>query len=302
MPFAPLARACVATALLGIASVNATAAPRAKPIAWGTDAKAAFAASKKTGKPVLAFFTGSDWCGFCIRLKSEVLDKPEFARWAAEHVILLELDFPQNKRLPAALAAQNQRLATQYGVQGYPSVLILDAQGKVHGQTGYSEGTPAQWIQATARLLPEMPKPPRLALAPTLAQARADAKQSGKPMLLALTTGEVETLEQSLDAIWTDEPFTEFAKDKLVAAHVKTGQNADEAQRREAQDWLKELGVQPKPFQLLFLSPEGGPEAVKVLTRVESRTTARALMQLLSAKLKPEESKGKGKDKAPAKP
>jgi hypothetical protein len=69
-----------------------------------------------------------------------------------------------------------------------------------------------------------------------------------------------------------------------------------EARSREILDWLKVQEIRPKPFLILLVSPKVGPEAVKVLMRLQSRTTARALMQQHNARLKPEEGK------APAKP
>jgi protein disulfide-isomerase len=122
---------------------------------WLTDFEAAKAAAKQEGKVILADFTGSDWCGWCIKLKDEVFSKPEFAEWAKQKVVLLELDFPKKTQLPAELAAQNQRLKKEYGIKGYPTILFLDADGKQLGQYGYDKGGPANWIkQAEAKMTP----------------------------------------------------------------------------------------------------------------------------------------------------
>ena len=108
-------------------------------LAWLTD----FAAAKKQAaadkKPILMFFTGSDWCIWCQRLHEGVLDKPEFADFSKK-LVLVELDFPQEKQLPAELKKQNAELAEKFKVDGYPCTVVLAADGEtVLGKlSGYS--------------------------------------------------------------------------------------------------------------------------------------------------------------------
>jgi protein disulfide-isomerase len=119
---------------------------------WMTDYNKALAMSKKTGKPILADFTGSDWCGWCIKLKQEVFSKPEFNAWAKKNVILLELDYPR-KSQPAALKAQNAKLAEKYQIQGYPTILFLGSKGQVLGKYGYDRGGPSVWTSNASKML-----------------------------------------------------------------------------------------------------------------------------------------------------
>jgi protein disulfide-isomerase len=130
---------------------TAEAAPEADP--WMTDFKAACAAAKKAKKPILADFTGSDWCGWCIKLKDEVFSTPEFKAWAAKNVILLEVDFPRQKEQSEDLKKQNKELGTKYQVGGYPTVLFLDAKGKVLGKSGYLPGGPEAWLKDASKQL-----------------------------------------------------------------------------------------------------------------------------------------------------
>jgi thiol-disulfide isomerase/thioredoxin len=120
---------------------------------WMTDYNKALALSKKTGKPILADFTGSDWCGWCIRLKGEVFSKPEFAAWAKKNVILLELDYPRRKALPAGIVKQNEILAAKYKIEGYPTILFLGSKGQVLGQYGYDQGGPKTWTANADKML-----------------------------------------------------------------------------------------------------------------------------------------------------
>lgn len=114
---------------------------------WLVDIEAAYAESQKTGKPILANFTGSDWCGWCKRLTASVFVHDEFKNWAEESVVLLELDFPRRKKLPAKYQRQNQGLQQAFGVRGFPTIWVFDLEKnsetkqfgiKALGKTGYT--------------------------------------------------------------------------------------------------------------------------------------------------------------------
>jgi len=116
---------------------------------WNTDLTKAYEKSKATGRPIFAFFTCSDWCGWCHKLQNEVFSKPAFIKWAKEKVILLELDFPRHKQLPQELAQQNQYLQQAFQVAGFPTVWFFfvtkdEAKNNLNitplGSTGYPQG------------------------------------------------------------------------------------------------------------------------------------------------------------------
>ena len=122
----------------------------------------AYAASKKTGKPILANFTGSDWCGWCIRLKNEVFSTTEFKTWSDKNVILLELDFPRNKVIAEDLRQQNASLQQFFKVGGYPTLWVFNLDfteaTKLYniqslGSIGYVAGGPAEWTKQTDQIL-----------------------------------------------------------------------------------------------------------------------------------------------------
>lgn len=119
---------------------------------WLTNLDEAFLQSKKTGKPIMANFTGSDWCGWCKKLSADVFVKPEFKTWAEKNVVLLELDFPRMKQLPDDLKQQNAGLQQVFGVGGYPTVWIFkmskDEEKQQYsieaiGKTGYMQDAKA---------------------------------------------------------------------------------------------------------------------------------------------------------------
>jgi len=114
---------------------------------WGDNYKDALAAAAKDNKKVLLDFTGSDWCGWCIRLKKETFDQPAFKEYADKNLVLVEVDFPQGKTLPAAVKTQNDGLQEKYQVQGFPTLVLLSPDGKViKQQSGYIPGGPKGFI------------------------------------------------------------------------------------------------------------------------------------------------------------
>jgi thioredoxin-related protein len=114
---------------------------------WLTDLEAAKAQAKKDNKLVLIDFTGSDWCGWCIKLNQEVFSKPEFQEYAQKNLVLVELDFPNKKPQSDALKAANRKLKEQFKVSGFPTLVGLNADGKeLWKQVGYLSGGPPAFI------------------------------------------------------------------------------------------------------------------------------------------------------------
>lgn len=114
---------------------------------WQTDYKAALAEASKSDKLVLLDFTGSDWCGWCIKLDKETFSKPEFKEFAAKNLVLVEVDFPNNKPQSDALKKQNEELQTKFGVDGFPTLVLVDGTGKeVARNVGYLPGGPEGFI------------------------------------------------------------------------------------------------------------------------------------------------------------
>ena len=96
-------------------------------LTWHTDMSKATDISIKENKPMFLFFTGSDWCGWCIRLQKEVFKTPEFIKWAKDNVVLVELDFPRKNNQTDAVKLQNAQLQQQLQVNGYPTVWFVSA-------------------------------------------------------------------------------------------------------------------------------------------------------------------------------
>jgi protein disulfide-isomerase len=114
---------------------------------WEDNLETALQKAKAENKAVLVNFTGSDWCQWCIRLSDEVFSKSEFEDYAEDNLILVRLDFPRNIEQSAETKTYNNQLAQRYGVQGFPTILLFNSQGKMVLQTGYLPGGPVTYVE-----------------------------------------------------------------------------------------------------------------------------------------------------------
>lgn len=137
---------------LQAAETPAVPAPKvesvAKPALWGDDLEKAKVQATKEGKDILLDFTGSDWCGWCIKLKKEVFSTPEFEAAAPGLFVLVEADFPRDKsKLTPEVAARNEKLQADFAVQGFPTIMLLDSEGRPYARAGYQEGGPEKYLE-----------------------------------------------------------------------------------------------------------------------------------------------------------
>lgn len=113
---------------------------------WDDDYDKAIAQAKSEKKLLVMDFTGSDWCGWCIKLDKEVFSTREFKDYAKDNLVLLEVDFPQRKQQSKKLKEQNDQLQAKYKIEGYPTIIVLDPEGKKVGALGYQPGGPGPFI------------------------------------------------------------------------------------------------------------------------------------------------------------
>ena len=238
---------------LMIAALPALAGPK-----WYTDLDEAKAVAAKENKPLLVDFTGSDWCGYCIKLHAEVFDKPEFEAFAKNYV-LVELDFPSKKPQPAEEKAKNKATQTKFGVSGFPTVLLIDAKsGEAYGrQSGYGPGTgPKAYIEklsafkntaeGRAALVAESKKASEAsakraaqgakvraaieakdfdAVCKLLDEDFADAQGSRKAVVSinkALMSQRIDPANKERALKWADQAITECAGDEKMLASIKS--------------------------------------------------------------------------------
>tara|TARA_R110002050_G_scaffold24064_2_gene64108 strand:- start:25430 stop:25900 length:471 start_codon:yes stop_codon:yes gene_type:complete len=130
-------------------------------LTWHTDMDEAYAIATKENKTLLLFFTGSDWCGWCIKLQNEVLKTSDFEKWAKDNVVLVELDFPRRKALDKKLQIQNYQMQKMFQVRGYPSIHFAKPEKTTEGKkslsrlgsTGYVRGGAEKWLEVVNGIL-----------------------------------------------------------------------------------------------------------------------------------------------------
>lgn len=125
---------------------------------WTDDYAKATAEAKSENKAILLDFTGSDWCGWCMKMKKETLDTPQFNTYAQKNLILMTVDFPHNKPLPPAVKQQNAMLDAKYHAEGFPTYVLVDKFGReLWRQTGYLAGGPGVFIAALGKFYTPAP-------------------------------------------------------------------------------------------------------------------------------------------------
>ena len=135
------------------ADAAAEETPVEQELVWLTDYSQALKTAADLNRPVFIDFTGSDWCGWCIKLDKEVFSQPEFQAYARENLVLLKLDFPRNFPQSPAVKAANQALAEKYSIEGYPTIVLTDASGNELQRTGYQDGGAGKYVAHLQELL-----------------------------------------------------------------------------------------------------------------------------------------------------
>jgi thioredoxin-related protein len=124
-----------------------SSAEQSSESSWGTDLPAALNQARSENKMVLLDFTGSDWCGWCIKFDKDVLSTGQFTGYAKSKLVLVRLDFPHHKEQDAALKQANEQLSQRFNVHGFPTFVLLNSAGKeLWRQVGYAQGGPNAFI------------------------------------------------------------------------------------------------------------------------------------------------------------
>ena len=150
---------CVSAATLCMAeAVKTEESPSKKAVVvgnpvWLTSLAEAKAEAAKRKVPILADFSGSDWCGWCIKLDKEVFSTDAFRKYASENLVLLLVDFPRTKTQSDEIKKQNNELAEKFGIEGFPTILLLDAGGALLGRTSYLSGGGDNYVMHLRKLL-----------------------------------------------------------------------------------------------------------------------------------------------------
>lgn len=135
------------------AAGKAADADNAAGLQWLEDFTDAKATAAEKELPIMMYFTGSDWCGWCVKLHNEVFDQKAFQDYANKELVLMKIDFPRKTKQSQELQDKNRQLSQEFKVRGFPTVYLVDAQGKVLGRTGYKPGGAEEYVKHLKNLL-----------------------------------------------------------------------------------------------------------------------------------------------------
>lgn len=264
-------------------------------LAGGEGWSADFAAAKKEAvaskKDLLMDFTGSDWCGWCIKLKEEVFSQDAFKAGVKDKFVLVEVDFPKDQsKLTDATIKQNDELGKKYQIQGYPTILLCDADGKPFAATGYEEGGPDAYVKHLNEL-----RAKKTARDEALKSAeKATGLDKAKALVAALKEMELEdTLLVSfysnvIEDIKASDPKDETGFSKAAAAKGRIAKFQEElSEIAQKQDFdgalalvdktLKEGGFSPDETQqlmatraMIFVQQKKFDEAIKAVDEAKA--------------------------------
>lgn len=116
-------------------------------INWLENVDEALTVASEKNVPVFIHFTGSDWCGWCKKLKAEVYDHSPFIDYADKNLVMVKLDYPRSIPQSDETKAYNQEMLKKFRIQGFPTVVLLNSQGAEIGRTGYQQGGPEAYIE-----------------------------------------------------------------------------------------------------------------------------------------------------------
>ncbi len=239
---------------------------------WFTDFEVAKAVSKELKRPMLVDFTGSDWCGWCIKLDREVFTKPAFKKYAKENLVLVKIDFPRRQSLSKEQLEANNKLKDQYNVKGFPTVFLMDSDGKVFLKTGYREGGPDGYVgmlsEAISKQNPqdkpaieekkavEAPVADGLWLTDYQAALKLAAEQN-KPVLLDFTGSDWCGWCIKLDKeVFSKDEFKKYAEENLILVKIdfpRKGTQSAEL-KKQNEELSQKYGIEGFPTIVLLNS------------------------------------------------
>jgi len=216
--------ASLAAALFSLSSASASqvALEGAEPGEWTMDYDAALALAEEENLPLLLNFTGSDWCGWCKLMDGQVFAEEEWQDWAADNLVLVTIDFPSDESIvPEKYKARNDELSETFGVQGYPTYILLASDGETMiDQLGAGQDkTPESFIEEVET---------SLMMSPSNLEAKVEELGPEKGAeLQAAINARAEGIEK-LETWIATEPVRNPENEKKFEAFLKTITEADE--------------------------------------------------------------------------
>ena len=221
---------------------------------WTMDLAAAKTLAAEKKLPILLDFSGSDWCGWCKVMEENVFTQPEWTAYATNNLIMVLVDFPSDKsRVPEKYVERNESLQTKYGVQGFPTFVVIDDDGETElGRLGSGrDKTPASFQGELEKLFRNRPASIARYAASLSPEARArfdaiNAKMAKQKAANKAVKAEVAdakqraaNLEESISK--SEEELQDFRVSQLSETQQKEYKELKaslESKQKELEDWI----------------------------------------------------------------
>jgi thioredoxin-related protein len=256
-----LAVGLLSVILLPARFVRAEGPAKVKETKWINVYDAAIVMAHKQDKTILVYFSGSDWDPYCQKLEKDVLNTPVFQEWAAKNAILLQIDYPKDKKISATLKAQNERLKQKFAIIKVPTFVFLDSSGLPYARAGFDEaklrdeevkGEPAAWIKYLTDTIVNKPKDEELIRQPGLAEGIAFGKKHFLSLLLMVTDGHAERVMQTRDDLVKNQAFVRWVNRNMAFAEVEWPFDTDTSEKANAfRAFAAENKLSRSPLQLV---------------------------------------------------
>ena len=232
---------------------------------WLTSFNHATGQARKDDRLIMAYFRGSDWCDYCRKLDKEVLNTPMFAEWAGKNVVLLEIDFPSDKRQSPSQKKHNDAMKDRYGVVKTPTFVFMDADGEPITRCGYdtaklreneAKGEPKAFIEYLTGVVRDRPRKQQVIALKTLDEGLKASKQHGLPLLLLITQGDSEDVVQKSKELLANQKFVRFVNTHMAFVRIAWPKDDDYSLAAlEFLAWAHKRKIPPLPLQLVVWDP-----------------------------------------------
>jgi thioredoxin-related protein len=248
---------------------------------WTEDYAAAQTTAAAEKKDILLDFTGSDWCGYCIKLHEEVFSKEVFKKEAPKDFVLVSLDYPRETEQPEKLKTQNAELAQKFEIKGYPSIVLLDSAGRPYAATGYEEIGADKYVES----LKELQKLRVERDASFAKAAKADGLERAKLLKTAL---------DELEPAWVHAFYTKEV-DEIIAADKadSLGMKKDRDRQAKAADVGRQVSAAQEKLQARseeiqkLIEEKKAPEVLAIIDKLiaDEKLEGEAKQQISLSKL-----------------
>jgi thioredoxin-related protein len=244
---------------------SAAAHKEARQAKWLTSFSNATGQARKEDKLVMAYFRGSDWCDFCKKLDRDVLGTDLFIDWAEKNVVLLEVDFPADKRQSPSQKKHNEALMERYSVANTATFVFIDSDGEPVTRCGFEtaklrdnepKGQPRAFIGYLEGVVKNRPRKQQIAALTSLDEGTKVARQHGLPLLALVTQGNAPEAEQTARDLMAAQKFVRFVNTHMAFVRLAWPKEGDTSlEGLEFLAWAHRQKVPPLPLQLVVWDP-----------------------------------------------